>query len=318
MEGIRFLISSARRVIRKLRLYGELVMFSHSVFSLSFTVLATLVASRGIPVLKDAGLILLAFLGGRTCANALNRVVDRNYDGKNARTAKRHIPEGTIGVREALVLAAFSFFVLCMAAFLLDPLCVVLLPLAGLLFIAYSYTKRFTWLCHFILGVTCAGASVGAWIAVRGRFEWPVFILAAANSLWVMGFDVIYAIQDIEFDRGAHLKSIPARFGSILARWFSAGSHAIAIAALLVFAYVTGLGFSFFLACIFSGLSLLTAAILIQIDYRKYSTFAAYSVNKFVSLLLLAGIIVDVVFISTRPEWLSLTDLIALLRESIL
>jgi 4-hydroxybenzoate polyprenyltransferase len=293
-------------------------MFSHSVFSLSFTVLATLVASRGIPKTKDAGLILLAFLGGRTCANALNRVVDRNYDGLNERTARRHIPGGSISVHEALVLAAFSFFILCLAAFLLNPLCVALLPLAAFLFIAYSFTKRFTWLCHFILGVTCAGASVGAWIALRGRFEWPIFILAAANSLWVMGFDVVYAIQDMEFDRRVRLKSIPARFGSAIARLFSAASHAFAIAALLVFAYITGLGWVFYMACVLAGLSLFTASILIHIDNQKYATFAAYSVNKLVSILLMAGISIDILILSTRPQWLPLNEFIALLGETLL
>jgi 4-hydroxybenzoate polyprenyltransferase len=133
-----------------------------------------------------------------------------------------------------------------------------------------------------------------------------------------MGFDVMYAIQDIDFDRSSRLKSIPARFGSTFARWFSAVSHASAIVALLLFAYTTGLGLSFYVACIMAGLFLLTAAILVQLDYQKYSAFAAYTVNKYVSILLLVGVSIDVFILSTRPDWLSSTELITLLREAIL
>ncbi|MFA6507075.1 MAG: 4-hydroxybenzoate octaprenyltransferase, partial [Treponemataceae bacterium] len=222
------------------RRYSGLVMFSHSIFSFSFTALAALTASGGLLRLLEGFLISLAFLGGRTCANALNRVIDGRIDAKNPRTASRHIPSGTVSVFEAIAIVAISFAVLTVCAFFLNPLCVMLLPVAGVLFVFYSFTKRFTWLCHVILGVVCAGASVGAWIAVLGRIDWPVLVLAGANAAWVAGFDIIYAIQDIEFDRGENLHSIPLRFGRKGALLIAAAAHAGAVVALIAFGFFVG------------------------------------------------------------------------------
>lgn len=285
-------------------------MFSHSVFSFSFTVLAAYVAFRGVPRAAEALLIALAFLGGRTCANALNRVVDRRIDARNPRTASRHIPAGSVGVAEALAIAGVSFILLAVCAWLLDPLCAALLPVAGALFVFYSFTKRFTWLCHAVLGVVCAGASVGAWIAVRGAIEWPVLILAAANASWVAGFDIVYAVQDIDFDRAEGLRSIPARFGSRAALLIAGAAHAAAFAGLLLFGYSVGLGGAYYAAVLAIGGLLLWAWLLAKADYRRNTLFASYSANQIVSLVLLAGTAAEYAILRTEPAWPALEALV--------
>ncbi len=291
-------------------------MFSHSIFSFSFAVLAFLVASRGRPSVRDGVLVALAFLGGRTCANALNRVVDRRYDAENPRTANRHLPAGTVSVAEALSLAAASFLILAVAAFLLNPLCAALLPVAGALFLGYSYTKRFTWACHAILGAVCAGASVGAWLAVRGGLDWPVLVLAAANAAWVAGFDVIYAIQDIDFDRRAGLHSFPARFGAPAAMGAAAVCHLSAAAGLVVFGAAVGLGPAYFASCAAVAALLAYAWLSARSDYGMNALFASYSANQVVSFILLAGTAAEFL-LGAAPEWRPLGDYLSMLREAL-
>ncbi len=285
-------------------------MFSHSIFSFSFTVLAALTAFAGKPDWRQGLLIVVAFLGGRTCANALNRVIDRKIDARNPRTAVRHLPAGLVSAGEALAVAAVSFAALAAAAFFLNPLCAALLPVAGALFVFYSFTKRFTWLCHAVLGVVCAGASVGAWIAVRGRIEWPVLILAASNAAWVAGFDIVYAVQDIEFDRSEGLKSIPARFGSRGALLIAGAAHTSAVLALVLFGFSVGLGFPYFITVSVIAALLFWAWTLAWKDYRKNTLFASYSANQVVSLALLAGTAAEFFVFGTEPVWMSLAGLI--------
>ncbi len=282
--------------------YGELVMFSHSIFSFSFTIVAACLAARGFPGIARTAWIVLAFLGGRTCANALNRIVDRNYDAANPRTAGRHLPRGTVSVGEAAGIALVSFVALALAAFMLNPLCVILLPVAGILFIVYSYTKRFTWLCHGFLGVTCAGASMGGWIAVTGRLDFPPFVLAAANALWVAGFDIIYGIQDIDFDRGHGLHSIPERFGPKIALLFSSLCHAGAVGILAAFGLFMGLGWLYY-----SGI--VVSAVLLGIEQRVARKgnpdgfrIASYSINQVVSIVFMVFTLADIALFGV-PSW---------------
>jgi 4-hydroxybenzoate polyprenyltransferase len=282
-----------KEFLGRVKAYGELVMFSHSIFSFSFLALSALAVSGGRPGLRNALLLCAAFLGGRTAANAFNRVADRSYDAANERTASRHIPSGTVSVRGALILATISSAVLAAAAFLLRPLCVALLPFALLLILGYSYTKRFTWLCHFVLGVACACAPAGAWIALRGRLDLPALVLSLANALWVMGFDVVYAIQDIDFDRKAGLFSIPARFGKRVSLAVSATVHAAAVAALALFGVLTGLGVAFFIGVAAIAFLLGWAALAARVDYRKNVLFASYSANQVVSVTLLVATLVE-------------------------
>ncbi len=278
-----------RRALGRVRAWGELVMFSHSVFSFSFLALSAFAAADGLPPLRSSILLCVAFLGGRTAANAFNRVADRRYDAANERTAGRHIPAGEVSATEALILAGVSFAALAAAAALLRPLCAALLPVAGLLILGYSYTKRFTALCHLVLGVACACAPAGAAIALRGALDRSTLVLCAANALWVMGFDVVYAIQDIEFDRAAGLRSIPARFGAAASLAISELCHAAAALALVLFGFLEGLGVAYFVGVALIVILLAWAAVASRRDYRKHVLFASYSANQVVSLVLLAA-----------------------------
>ncbi|GAB1484439.1 putative 4-hydroxybenzoate polyprenyltransferase [Treponema sp.] len=284
-----------KNVDKRLQEYGHLVMFSHSIFSFSFLVLAALIAADGFPGFRNSLLLVLAFLGARTAANAFNRIIDRNLDAKNPRTSARHLAAGSISVLEAILITLISSLALLVAAFLLSPLCVALLPVALLLILGYSYTKRFTYLCHALLGIACAAAPAGAYIALRGSLDLPSLVLCSANALWVMGFDIVYAIQDIDFDRKEGLHSIPARFGSQIALVLSALSHLGALAALLLYGILTPLGLSYFIGIFIIGILLASSSILAHKDYRRQVLFASYTSNQVVSLVLLASTVIDFV-----------------------
>lgn len=282
---------------KKLKLYGELVMFSHTLFSLPFALSAMLIAAGGFPGWHKTIWIVLAFTGGRNAANALNRVIDRDIDARNPRTADRHLPSGKLRRRDALLIAVAGTVLLIVSAFMLNPLCVLLLPLAVAAFVVYSFTKRFTWLCHFVLGAACAAASFGAWIAVTGKIEISTFVIAAANAAWVAGFDVIYAIQDIDFDRSEGLYSIPARFGEKLSRLGAAGMHAASIFFLVVTAYLNNLGPLFY-----TGIGLIAVLFVIEhlliIPKRiarnsRLINFAAYNMNQIIGISLISFTLLD-------------------------
>ena len=229
-------------VLKKLKSYGELVMFSHTLFSLPFALISMIWAADGLPSAATIFWILIALIGARNGANALNRIVDKDIDKKNPRTANRHLPKGIVKNYEALGIVIFCFFIFIIAAYKLNPLCFMLSPVALFLFIIYSYTKRFTWVCHIILGITCGGAPVGAWLAVTGKFALAPIILGAIVTLWVAGFDIIYATQDIEFDRKIGLFSIPAKFGLKGALYISSLFHFITILLLISLYFIMHIG----------------------------------------------------------------------------
>ncbi|HOX92668.1 MAG TPA: UbiA-like polyprenyltransferase, partial [Spirochaetales bacterium] len=180
---------------------GEAVIIRHTLFSLPFALIAILLETGGKPKLLDVVLILIAAAAARNAANALNRIIDAKIDANNPRTAGRHLPSGKLKAGQLWAFTAIMLALLVSCAWLLDPLCVLLLPLAGVMVFGYSFTKRYTWLCHFWLGLTCAAAPMGALIAVSGRIEFRFFVLAGAVAAWVAGFDIIYARGDLDLDR---------------------------------------------------------------------------------------------------------------------
>jgi 4-hydroxybenzoate polyprenyltransferase len=220
-------------VIKK---WGSFVRFSHTVFALPFALAAMLVAARenrGWPGWKTFGLILAAMVCARTCAMAFNRIVDRKFDALNPRTANRHLPRGEISLASAVALCVLSAAGLIAASFFLNPLCFHLSPVALVLVCFYSLTKRFTDFTHVFLGLALMLAPIGAWLAVKGQFGFPPlsefsmttawidnartalepFVLAAAVILWLVGFDIIYALQDYEFDKSHGLRSLVVAWG---------------------------------------------------------------------------------------------------------
>jgi len=236
-------------MISTIQKWASFVRFSHTVFALPFALAAMLVAARdnrGWPGWKTFGLILAAMVFARTCAMAFNRIVDRKFDALNPRTAKRHLPSGEISLFSAISLCLISAAGLIAASYFLNPLCFYLSPVALIAVCFYSLTKRFTDYTHIFLGIALALAPVGAWLAVRGVNVSPSEILqmttlACAVILWLVGFDIIYALQDYEFDKSHGLRSLVVAWGP---------QNALA-AAFLAHMVMCGLLFAFGMLCRF-------------------------------------------------------------------
>jgi 4-hydroxybenzoate polyprenyltransferase len=200
-------------MIRKIRILLEMIKFEHTVFALPFALLGGFLAAGGVPEAPVLGWIVLAMAGARTSAMGFNRIADRHFDRANPRTAGRALPAGEVRLWEAwamVMVAAALFFFACAQ---LNRLTLLISPFALGLTFFYSLTKRFTWLCHVILGCALAFSPFGGWIAVRGDWQGFPWALSAAVLLWVAGFDTVYACLDADFDRRAGLFSLPARFG---------------------------------------------------------------------------------------------------------
>lgn len=200
-------------LLGRLRLFLEMIKFSHTVFALPFALMGGVLAARGIPDGRTLFWILVAMVGARSGAMGMNRYADRDLDALNPRTKERALPRGLIRPGQVLGLVGVSFALLLLAAYNLNPLCLTLTPLAVAVLAGYSYTKRFTTLSHLILGLCLAFAPIGAWIAVAGRLELAPLLLGAAVLTWVAGFDILYALADVAFDRAHGLFSVPARLG---------------------------------------------------------------------------------------------------------
>lgn len=229
---------------RSLSTVLEMIKFEHTIFALPFALLGMVLAAEGWPSWWTVLWIVVAMVGARSAAMGFNRLVDWKIDAANPRTATRAIPAGLITPRWVALFVAASVAVLVLAAWMLNPLAFYLSPVAiGILFL-YSYTKRFTWGSHLVLGLSLSGAPLGAWIAVRGDVQATPLLIAACVLLWTAGFDVLYALQDLEFDRRSGLFSIPARFGVVGALWISGILHAVMLGllALLPRVYPPGLG----------------------------------------------------------------------------
>jgi 4-hydroxybenzoate polyprenyltransferase len=222
----------------------EMIKIEHTLFALPFAFLGMLLAARGIPPWRIVLWIVVAMVGARSAAMAFNRLVDRRLDADNPRTATRALPAGLLTPAFVAAFVAVSAALLVFAAWRLNPLAFALSPVALLVIFLYSYTKRFTALCHLVLGLALSGAPLGAWIAVRGDVTAAPLVLAGAVLLWVAGFDVLYALQDVEVDRRQGIFSIPARLGVERALWVSALLHlgTLLLLALLPRLYAPGLG----------------------------------------------------------------------------
>jgi len=279
---------------RSARTTLEMIKFSHTLFALPFALLSAVLAARGIPDWATLGKILLAMVGARSAAMAHNRLADLEIDAANPRTAQRALPAGALTpgfVRAFLVVSVVAFVA---AAASLNRLTLLLSPVALALLFLYSYTKRFTWASHFVLGLCLAIAPVGAWIAVRGAFALTPVLLGLAVLLWTAGFDVIYALQDEEHDRRTGLKSIPARWGAAGALRVSAALHALMVPLLVIVWRLSGGG-----ALFAAGIAVTVAALVYQHaivrpgDLSRVGA-AFFTANGFVSVALAAFGIADV------------------------
>jgi 4-hydroxybenzoate polyprenyltransferase len=195
------------------RRFASLVKLEHTVFALPFAYVGALLALDGLPSAHDALWILAAMVGARTLAMGLNRLIDAGIDARNPRTASRELPSGALTAVQVVGLCAAALALYLVAVFQLDPIVRGLSPIPLVLFVVYPYLKRFTWLCHQWLGVSLGLAPVGAWAAVTGELPWEAFALGGAVALWVAGFDLFYALFDLEHDRAEGLRSWAVRFG---------------------------------------------------------------------------------------------------------
>lgn len=234
---------------RRIALFWELVRFEQTLFALPFAYAGMLLAQRGLPGPWTCFWVTLAMFGARTAGMAANRLIDRSIDAANPRTAGRALPAGQIKAHSVAALLVASLGLLAGAAFMLNPLCYQLWPLAAFLLLGYSYTKRFTWLCHLWLGLVQACAPIGGWLAVCGYFAPTPLWLGLVIFTWVAGFDVLYACQDFAHDRKVGLFSIPARFGIEPAFRISETLHAVAWLSLVMVGWCAGLGGVYWLGC---------------------------------------------------------------------
>lgn len=228
--------------LQKIRIFMEMIKFSHTVFALPFAFTGAVLAAGGLPTLYRIFWIVMAMVGARTAAMGLNRVIDAEIDAENPRTRSRAIPAGLIGKGGVAVFILLALGLMLYAAYRLNTLCLYLSPVAIFFLLLYSYCKRFTSLAHIVLGICLAGAPVGAWIAIRGSVGLPAVLLGLAVLFWVAGFDILYALQDMEFDRRRGLHSIPVRLGVSGSLWTARLFHAVMVALLLLLGFQVGLG----------------------------------------------------------------------------
>jgi 4-hydroxybenzoate polyprenyltransferase len=210
--------------------YLSLIKFSHTIFALPFALLGFFLASRQADIQfswRLFALVLLCMVFARSAAMAFNRFLDRDIDAQNPRTAQREIPAGVISPRSALLFVIANSLLFIATTWLINPLCFALSPVALLIVLGYSYTKRFTFLCHFVLGLGLALAPIGAYLAAGGGFDLLPILYSAIVLLWVSGFDIIYALQDVEFDQDQQLYSIPTWLGRPRALLLSNVLHTI-------------------------------------------------------------------------------------------
>jgi 4-hydroxybenzoate polyprenyltransferase len=280
-------------LLKKFKTVLEMVKIEHTIFALPFAFMGAFLAARGFPRPAQIGWILLAMVGARSAAMAFNRLVDFPFDSKNPRTANRALPRRKLsrGFVISFILGSSAVFVF--AASQLNRLSLELSPLAlGIIFI-YSYTKRFTWLTHIFLGISLACAPIGAWIALRGSLSQAPLILGLAVALWVAGFDVIYSCQDLEFDKGEALYSIPKRFGVRASLWISSALHLIMLLILGFLFWREGLGTISFLGLVIVGLLLAYEHSLVRpTDLSRVNT-AFFTINGWISVLLFATTMID-------------------------
>ena len=270
--------------IKKTADYLRLIKFSHSIFALPFAFTAALIAADGIPALNKIFWITVAMVGGRSGAMGMNRIADRKIDALNPRTENREIPKGIVKTRDALFFTVVAFAFLLLASYMLNPLCFKVSPLVLFVLFIYSYTKRFTWLCHVVLGIALALAPLGAWIAVRGTFDVKIIPLCLAVMFWVAGFDILYGLQDMEFDKKQGLYSIPKVFGIETSLWIARVFHLLTIGFLLSIGYLFDLSNLYLIGVLIaSGLMLYEHSLVKPTDLSKLD-MAFFNMNGYISI----------------------------------
>ena len=269
--------------MKAVREFLDFIKFEHTIFALPFAYLGMLLAAQGWPSWYQFIWITIAMVAARTLAMGSNRIADRWIDARNPRTAQRPLITGSISSRTAWTGTLASGFVLALAAWMLGPLTFILVPVAIVFLVGYSFTKRFTWMSHFVLGFTDGLAPVGAWVAILGSLftaqDLPAWILLGVVTSWIGGFDIIYACQDVDFDHQEGLQSIPVKFGVRNALRISTVCHIITIIFLLILGVVSGLGWPYWLGLFFVSALLIWEHMLVQPDDFSKLGVAFFNIN---------------------------------------
>jgi 4-hydroxybenzoate polyprenyltransferase len=284
-----------RSLVGKVRIYLEMIKFEHSIFALPFAYLGAFLSEKKVPNLVTLIWITVAMVGARSFAMVLNRIIDIEIDRRNPRTADRALPKGILSVRKAILFSAISLGVFLLAVYNLAPICRYLWPIVIIPFVIYPYTKRFTWLSHFVLGLCLGLAPVGAWIAITNSVGADPFLIGAAVLFWVAGFDILYAIQDINFDLRHKLHSIPARFGIKASLFVTRLLHVISIAVLVWLGSRLNLGLFYFIGILVTAFLLAYENSLIKPDDLSRLNVAFFTVNGIISVVMFFFVAIDII-----------------------
>jgi 4-hydroxybenzoate polyprenyltransferase len=283
--------------VRQIRVFLEMVKFEHTIFALPFAYLGMVLAAGGWPGWHEFIWITVAMAAARTFAFAVNRLADRFYDARNPRTRDRALPGGRISPVAVGVLAGAALLVLVVAAWQLNRFVLALLPGALVLLAGYSYTKRFTWASHWVLGITDGMATAGAWAAITASLAHPApWLLWLTVTVWMAGFDIIYACQDVDFDRAEGLYSVPARFGVATALRVARVNHILTVLALAAAGAALGLSWPFWIGVLAVAVLLWYENSLVKPDDLSRVNMAFFNVNGYISVLVFvagwAGVVV--------------------------
>lgn len=284
---------------QKFKVILEMIKFEHTIFALPFAfmgaVLGNIVVENTWPTWSEIFWVTVAMVGARSAAMSLNRLIDRFIDARNPRTATRAIPAGLISVSEVLIFIIVSFALLFFAAFQLNVLAVKLLPLAVFVLVLYSYTKRFTWACHFVLGIAIGFGPLGGWIATTGQVDATALILFVSVVLWTTGFDIIYACQDAEFDVKAGLYSVPSRFGIARALLIARFCHVLTVLGLVSLYVIAHLSGWFLLGVVISAAILVYEHSLVKPTDLSKLDVAFFTMNGILSVVMFVFTMLDLV-----------------------
>lgn len=291
--------TSALRKKSALKIYLEMIKIEHSVFALPFAMIGMLYAANGFPGWKVFLLITVAMVSARSAAMAFNRIVDRHIDAENPRTSNRAIPTGILRLDHTLLFLLISVIVFFVSAGMLNTLALILSPVALFVITIYSYTKRWTWLCHIILGFSLGIAPVGAWIGVTGTFDMIPLWWTGAVMFWTAGFDILYSLQDVDFDRAHNLKSIPERFGISNAILISRLFHFITLCCLIAAGVAVSAGMLYFIGCFIVACLLLYEQSLVKPNDLSKLDVAFFTMNGFVSIGLFCFVLLDIILNQT-------------------
>lgn len=281
-------------VVSKFKIILEMIKFEHTIFALPFAFTGALLALGGLPSLRQSFWIVVAMVGARSAAMGFNRWADRDIDAENPRTKTRALPLGLVTPIQVLAFIIVSSSLLVLAAYMLNPLSFALSPVALAIVFFYSYTKRFTFLSHAFLGLAIAGAPMGAWIAVTGRFEFPALMLGLAVLSWLVGFDILYALQDREFDQTAGLHSVPQRFGVRTSLLISRSAHIVTMICLFWLYTILPVGMTYLLGVLIAlGLIVYEHSLVREDDLSKLN-IAFFNMNGYISVTIFVFTLIDV------------------------